>query len=321
MARRRPPEDRVRDLEPRLLERLRALATHPAARGLADDAAVLAWPLGLDLVATSDMLAEGVHFTPYCPPADIGWKLVAVNLSDLAAMGAKPVAVLMGAGIGGDRDPAWAEALVAGVGQALARYTVPLVGGDTIRAPDGSVLALTALGSVPPGAALGRGGAGEGDDLWVSGTIGDAGLGLGIARGAPGDPALLKRYRRPTPRLALGLALRGIATAAIDVSDGLFLDAARLAEASGLAAAIEGASIPLSDPARASGVGIAALAAMGDDYELLFAAPVAERATLAVLAADEAHSITRIGRLVAGRFGDLVLDGKPYGGPRGWRHR
>ncbi len=297
-------------LEGALLRQLQALATHQAARGLKDDAAVLGWPLGQDLVATHDMLAEGVHFTPECPPADIGWKLVAVNLSDLAAMGARPVGVLLGAGIGAGRGADWAAGLVRGLQQALERLGVPLLGGDTIRSGPASVLALTALGSVPPGAALGRMGATAGDQLWVSGTIGDAGLGLKVAQGAcfgADDAALLKRYRRPLPRLALGLALRGVASAAMDVSDGLLIDAARLAEASGLGVSIDSAAIPLSDAARASGVPAAELAASGDDYELLFAAPA--QANGAVLAAGQAAHVpvARIGRLVAGA--GLMLDG------------
>jgi thiamine-monophosphate kinase len=297
-------------LEAGLLRLLRRQATHPAARGLLDDAAVLGWPLGQDLVATHDMLAEGVHFTSDCPAADIGWKLAAVNLSDLAAMGARPVGVLMGAGIGTARGADWAAALVRGLGQALERFGVPLLGGDTIRSGPASVLALTALGSVPPGAALGRMGASAGDQLWVSGSIGDAGLGLRVAQGAhfgADDSILLKRYRRPVPRLALGLALRGVASAAMDVSDGLLIDAARLSEASGLGVAIDSAAIPLSDAARASGVPVAELAALGDDYELLFAAPAAA-AEVVKAAADAARvPVACIGRLAPGA--GLTLDG------------
>ncbi|WP_448577320.1 thiamine-phosphate kinase [Thermaurantiacus sp.] len=272
-----------------------------SARGFGDDAAVIPWPLGLELVATHDMLAEGVHFTPDCPPADIGWKLVAVNLSDLAAMGAKPVAVLMGAGIAADRDPAWARALLSGVRQALDRFGGLLVGGDTILSGPVSVLSLTALGSVPHDQALGRAGAGAGDDLWVSGTIGDAGLGLQVALGERGaDPFLLRRYRRPTPRLALGLALRGVATAAMDVSDGLLLDASRLAGASGLGVVIEADRIPLSEAARRSGVPVPVLAAMGDDYELLFTAPPGRRAAVEEAGEAARVAVTRIGTMRAG---------------------
>ncbi|MFN7399792.1 MAG: thiamine-phosphate kinase [Sandaracinobacter sp.] len=290
-------------LESGLLTQLRALATHPAARGLVDDAAVLGWPLGMDLVATHDMLAEGVHFTPDCPPADIGWKLVAVNLSDLAAMGARPVGVLLGAGIGASRGVDWAAGLVRGLGQALQEFGVPLLGGDTIRSGPTSVLALTALGSVPPGRALGRMGASAGDSLWVSGTIGDAGLGLQVALGArlgADDALLLKRYRRPQPRLALGLALRGIASAAMDVSDGLLIDSGRLAAASGLRAEIDSDAIPLSTAARASGVSVGDLAAFGDDYELLFAAAPGQRAAVEAAAGMARVPVRCIGRLVPG---------------------
>lgn len=292
---------------------MKAVARHPAARGLADDAAVLGWPLGQDLVATHDMLAEGVHFTPDCPPADIGWKLAAVNLSDLAAMGARPVGVLMGAGIGSARGPDWAAELLRGLMQCLDAYDTPLLGGDTIRTGPASVLSLTALGQVAPGSALSRGGALAGDDLWVSGTIGDAGLGLRVAQGfavsagAPGRAALLKRYRRPGPRLALGLALRGIASAAMDVSDGLLIDAARLAAASGLAVRLDSAAVPLSDAARETGVPVAELAAMGDDYELLFAAPPSARDMVAAAAAAARTPVGRIGALGPGT--GLLLDG------------
>ncbi|MGL6043503.1 MAG: thiamine-phosphate kinase [Sandaracinobacteroides sp.] len=307
-------------LEAELLARLRALAPHPAARGLADDAAVLHWPLGLDLVATHDMLAEGVHFTPDCPAVDIGWKLVAVNLSDLAAMGAKPVGVLMGAGIGAGRSIGWAEALVSGMAQALARHDVPLLGGDTIRCAAGSVLALTALGSVLPGRALGRAGATPGDDLWVSGTIGDAGLGLRVALGGSfgaADAALLKRYRRPVPRLALGLALRGVAAAAMDVSDGLLIDASRLAKASGLGVDLASADIPRSPEAVQSGISPADLAAMGDDFELLFAASPGKRAAVLDAAATARTPVSRVGMFRPGR--GLVLDGQTPSS-LGYRH-
>lgn len=305
-------------LEPALLARLTDLVTHPAARGLIDDAAVLDWPLGLQLVATHDMLAEGVHVTDRCPPADIGWKLVAVNLSDLAAMGARPVVVLMGAGIGSGRDVAWASALVAGVGQALDRFGGALLGGDTIRTGAASVLSLTALGSVPAGTALGRAGARPGDDLWVSGFVGDAGLGLQVALGRlPADPALLRRYRRPTPRLALGLELRGLASAAIDVSDGLLIDAGRLAAASGLEARIDSEAVPVSPAARATGTDVSALMAMGDDYELLFTAPPGRRAEVAAAAARARTPVRRIGDMQPGT--GIRLDGQAVE-PEGWQH-
>lgn len=284
-----------------------------------DDCALLDWPLGLQLVATHDMLAEGVHFTPDCPPADIGWKLVAVNLSDLAASGARPVGLLMGAGIGNERDPAWAREIVRGMAQAMARHDVPLLGGDTIRSGPASVLALTALGSVPAGKAFARTGAQPGDDLWVSGTIGDAGLGLQIALGRRAhDATLLKRYRRPTPRLAMGIALRGIATACMDVSDGLLLDASRLAMASGLAVGIESAAIPLSRQALGSGVAPLALAGMGDDCELLFSAPAVLRDSVLAAAGRSRTPVARIGDFSSGA--GLRVDGASTD-PVGYQHR
>jgi thiamine-monophosphate kinase len=270
------------------------------------------------------MLAEGVHFTPDCPPEDIGWKLAAINLSDLAAMGAAPLAALFGAGMGPGRDAAWAAALARGLAACLDAHGCPLVGGDTIRQPGPTTLSLTALGHLPHGSALSRAGAYNGDDLWVSGTIGDAGLGLEIAQGRrPWNRALLARYRRPAPRLALGRALRGLASAAMDVSDGLLLDAARLAEASGLAVRIDEAAIPLSTAARAAGVPARHLATLGDDYELLFAAPPACRDAL--IAAAGTTPITRIGTFgPPGQGGaPILLDafGQPISVDRlGYRH-
>ncbi len=280
---------------------MRALATHKAARGLLDDAAVLDWPLGLQLVATHDMLVEGVHYTADCPATDVAWKLLAVNLSDLAAMGAKPVGVLLGAAIGSSRPVDWPDAFATGLGRALEAFAVPMLGGDTVRGGVQTVLALTALGSVPAGSALSRGGASAGDDLWVSGTIGDAGLGLAVANGAglPADAGrkALRRYRGPTPRLALGQALRGLATAAMDVSDGLALDAARLAHASGAAAEIRLADVPLSDFAPGSEADRLAHVSAGDDYELLFAAPAERRDAILAAASQAKTQVTRIGQL------------------------
>jgi thiamine-monophosphate kinase len=240
---------RERDLIDRLLT---PLATHPAARGLRDDAAVLTPPLGRDLVLTHDVLACGVHYLPGDPPSDIAWKLLAVNLSDLAAKAARPVGVLMGLGLSAAEDDAWLTAFADGLARALDRWEVPLLGGDTVRGLDRAVLGLTAIGQVAPGRCPGRRGARAGDTLWVSGTIGDAGLGLAVARGAAEpDKALLARCRRPEPRLALGQALGGVATAMMDVSDGLLIDAGRLAAASGVAVHVDLTAMPVSAAATA----------------------------------------------------------------------
>lgn len=251
------------------LAALRGLPLHVGARGLLDDTAVLG-----DLVLTKDMIVEGVHFLAEDPPGDIAWKLVAVNLSDLAAKGAKPEGVLIGYPLGAD---SWDRAFLTGLDEALQAFACPLLGGDTVAQPPGAprTLSLTAVGRsdrTPE-----RAGAKPGDWLWVTGTIGDAGAGLSIARGTPGPDELLARYRRPTPRLAEGAALAPVVHAMMDVSDGLLIDATRMAAASGLAVAIDLALVPRS-PALVAFTGndyAARLAAAtaGDDYELLFALP------------------------------------------------
>ncbi len=281
---------------------LAPLATHRAARGLQDDAAVWLPPLGREIVLTHDTLAEGVHYLPHDPPSDVAWKLLAVNLSDLAAMGATPVGVLLGLTLGAGCDDAWVRGFVGGLARALAHFEIALFGGDTVRWGGGCVLGLTAVGTVARGAALGRGGAQVGDGVWVSGTIGDAGLGLAVARGdAAPDKHLLGRYRRPVPRVALGRALVGTASACMDISDGLLIDADRLATASGVGIALDLTALPVSTAAAArtpaADAGRLDLATAGDDYELLFTAPpgadIAARATAKV-------PLTRVGTVVAG---------------------
>lgn len=237
---------------------LRPLATHPAARAFSDDAAVLG-----DLVFTQDMLVEGVHYLPDDPPEDVAWKLLAVNLSDLAAKGATPVGVLMGYTLGGDTD--WDARFVAGLSAGLAHFQTALLGGDTVSNPHGPrVLSLTAIGRSP--VAPSRTGAKAGDLLYVTGTIGMAGLGLReLQQSSDAVGANVERYRRPVPRLTEGRALAPVAHAMMDVSDGLLIDAHRMAVASGLALEIDVDAVPVA------GERIAAITA-GDDYELLFAA-------------------------------------------------
>jgi thiamine-monophosphate kinase len=304
-----------------IAQRLAPLATSAAARGLADDAAVWTPPLGRDLVFTHDVLACGVHYVPGDPPSDIAWKLLAVNLSDLAAMGAAPCGVLLGLGLSAAEDDDWRAAFTAGLGRALVHFGVALWGGDTVTGLAAAVLGLTAVGSVEPETALSRSGAKVGDDLWVSGSIGDAGLGLAIALGhAPQDAALLKRFRRPEPRLALGRALIGTASAAMDVSDGLLIDADRLAQASGVALAIDLGAVPVSDAAAARCPTLAeriALTTAGDDYELLFTAPPG----VDVAALSGRTPVTRIGAVTAGRGVRLANQGVDVTPARlGWEH-
>jgi thiamine-monophosphate kinase len=287
------------------IDLLRKLATDPAARGLADDAAVVAPPPGRDLVLTHDMLVEGVHYLASDPPGDVAWKLVAVNLSDLAAKGATPLGLLMGYALA--RDEASDIAFAAGLAEVLAAFAVPLLGGDTVAMPAGAprALGLTAIGSVPHGLAPARSGARDGDLLWVTGAIGDAGLGLRIARGEIDGPVALRdAYRRPQPRLAAGRGLAPLVHAMADVSDGLLIDAGRIAAASGLSAGIDLDAIPLSTGflAFAGDDRTAHLAAAtsGDDYELLFAAPEAAREALLTVCQPLGLTVSAIGRFATG---------------------
>lgn len=287
------------------IARLRAIATHPAARGLMDDAAVLDVG-GTALVLTHDMLVEGVHFLADDAPADIAWKLVAVNMSDLAAKGAAPLGVLVGAGLA--RGAEWDAAFVGGLDAALSHFGAPLLGGDTVAMPAAGpvTLGLTAIGRAPQCGAPARSGAQRGDDLWVTGTIGDAGLGLALRQAQKGNcpPALLHAYARPQPDLALGQALAPLVTAMADVSDGLLLDAQRIAVASGVAIALSLEAVPLSDAWRmARGDGCADrldAATMGDDYRLLFTAPPAHADAVRAAALRCRAPLTRIGTCAAG---------------------
>lgn len=276
--------------EAAFIARLHGIAIDPAARGLRDDVALLAPPPGRSLVLTHDMIVEGVHFLPVDTPADVAWKLVAVNLSDLAAKGATPLGALLGYPL--STEPGWDEAFLDGLAAVLARFGLPLLGGDTVSVPAGAprLLGLTAIGTVPPDGAPSRSDAQAGDILWVAGAIGDAGLGLRIARGEIAGPErLLAAYRRPQPLLTEGAAIARHAHAMSDVSDGLLIDAARIADASCLALALDLDSVPLSPEAVAlAGDGRAArlaAATAGDDYALLAAVPDQHRAAMAALGA------------------------------------
>lgn len=249
------------------LDLLMPLAGHPAARGFADDAAVLDVPVS-PLVLTHDMIVEGVHYLADDPPQDVAWKLVAVNLSDLAAKGARPVGVLLGYALA--RAAEWDAAFIAGLTEVLDSFEVPLLGGDTVRMPEGAPRAygLTAIGAAHPSGTPSRAGAQPGDILYVTGRLGAAGLGLAIAQGEiEGPMEWLAAYRRPQPRLAEGLALAPLVHAMADISDGLLIDAARMAAASRLALEIDLDAVPVEGEDRISAI------TAGDDYELLFAGP------------------------------------------------
>lgn len=290
------------------------------ALGLLDDAALLTPPAGRELVLAADAMVAGVHFLENDPPDTIGRKLLRVNLSDLAAMGADPLGYLMTVALPRGTPDAWLAAFAAGLAEDQARFGLAVLGGDTVSTPGPLTLSLTILGSVAPGTALRRAGAEAGDDVWVSGRIGDGWLGLRAARGDRADPegALAARYRLPEPRLALGRALRGVAHACMDVSDGLLQDLSHLCRAGGVSAEVEAALVPVSDPAAP----IEALVTGGDDYELLFAA--APRDAARVLAAAGATPVTRIGRFTAGAPHVTLLDagGRDVTPERlGWSHR
>jgi thiamine-monophosphate kinase len=295
--------------ERQVLERLRRIATSPEARGLLDDVAVLD-----GLVITHDSIAEGVHFLANDPPSSVGWKLVAVNLSDLAAKGASPAGAMLSLTLSGDGG--WENEFLTGVEHACESYSLPLIGGDTISLPPGAprVLGMTAIGRsgahVPH-----RSGGQPGDILWVVGTIGDAAAGLESLRAdqrATGH--LVDIYRRPIPQLGAGQALAPHAHAMMDVSDGLLLDARRMAEASGCGAAVDLDALPLSSAFVAErGCGKTArlfAATAGDDYALLAALPAdLDPATLSL---PPGTKIARIGTLSAGGTSlSLTSDGEP----------
>ena len=254
------------------IERIRSIATDPGARGLQDDAALVD-----GLVLTHDMIAQGVHFRADDPPASVGWKLVAVNLSDLAAKGASPLAALMGASL--SRDARWDEGFLAGVAAACESFGLALVGGDTIALPPEAplVFGLSAIGRAGP-ATPARSGGRPGDRLWIAGFIGDAAAGLAALEGDDqAEGTLVEAYRRPIPLIEAGRRMATSATAMMDVSDGLLLDLSRLCAASGRGARIDLDAVPLSDDfiaARGGGREARLFATTGgDDYALLAAFP------------------------------------------------
>jgi thiamine-monophosphate kinase len=291
------------------IEALRALATDPASRSLLDDAAVLEFA-GASLVLTHDMLVEGVHYRADDPPEDVAWKLVAVNLSDLAAKGAAPVGVLLGYALG---EADWDRAFARGLGTALAAFDLPLLGGDTVALPAGAprVLGMTAIGRAGT-AVPARSGARPGDHLWVTGTIGDAGAGLELLRNGRREPAaLVERYRQPRPRLEAGRRLAALAAAMMDVSDGLLIDTRRIAQASGCLVRVELEDVPRSAELLALRDDPLAAATAGDDYELLFAARPDAAPQLLALAEEIGLPFSRIGRFETGTGLALTRSGKP----------
>lgn len=285
--------------------------------GIGDDAALLAVPAGCDLVAATDTLVAGVHFPPTSPAASIGHRALAVNLSDLAAMGARPAWALLALTLP-QAEEAWLGEFTAGFAALARAHRVALVGGDTTRGPLTVTVAL--LGHVPQGEALTRAGGRAGDVLFVSGTPGDAAAGLALEQGELAGLALpaadvgylRERFRLPTPRLALGQQLRGLASACIDVSDGLLADAGKLAAASGLGCELSYAAVPLSEALLAA-VGAERAHELaftgGDDYELCFAVPAQNLARLSAELPPQRWGYARIGVLAEGAGASVVRDG------------
>jgi thiamine-monophosphate kinase len=306
---------------------LKPLATGAGALGLVDDAALIDPPPGCQLVLTKDAMVAGVHFLEDDPPAAIAQKLLRVNLSDLAAMGATPLGYLLALARSRAIDDAWLEGFCQGLAADQARYGITLLGGDTVGTPGPLTLSLTAIGTVSRGRALLRRAARAGDRLWVSGTLGDAALGLRVLQGTlhPGAAAaevLIGRYRLPEPRLGLGRRLFGLAHAAIDVSDGLLADLRHILDASGIGAVVEAARLPLPEAAQGLDGALDAALAGGDDYELLFTAPEAATAALEALGRELDLRLTPIGH-AREEPGLVVLgpDGRELPQERGgWTH-
>jgi thiamine-monophosphate kinase len=304
----------------------------PGGLGLTDDAALIECPPGHRLVATVDQAVEGVHFLPDDPPELVAKKLLRRNLSDLAAMGAIPRHYLVTSALPKSRDDDWVRGFAEGLAEDQHRFGVALLGGDSTATPGPVALTLTAIGEVGIGREIRRGGARPGDRIWVSGTIGDAFLGLKVLQGEYSDlapehrAALTARFQLPEPRTTLGPRLAGTAHAMIDVSDGLLADLGHICEVSGVGAEVRLARLPLSRAAQQI-VAVcpelaAPLAAGGDDYELLFTASIDAGATIAALASELGVPITEIGLIDTGervRLIDEVGQEIPVA-EAGWRH-
>jgi len=296
------------------------LATDPGAFGLTDDAAIIK-PSGDDVVVTTDAIVEGVHFLPDDPPDTVAQKALRVNLSDLAAKGAAPAGFVLTLALR-EVDEGWLTAFAEGLGRDAGAFGCPLLGGDTVSTPGPVTVSITAFGRVPPDQMIHRGGARPGDRVVVTGTIGDAALGLDVLRRGrvaaalaadlPAREALIGRYRVPQPRNALAGALRACAHAAMDVSDGLAGDLAKLCAASGTSAVIDVASIPLSPAAKAALASNAAnmqmLISGGDDYEILCTIPEQGFEEFARAAGQAGVPVASIGRIVAGAAMPQFLD-------------
>ncbi|AKM30092.1 thiamine-phosphate kinase [Pandoraea faecigallinarum] len=287
-----------------LIDRFFARATRQGEHvtlGIGDDCALLRPPAGEQLAISSDMLVEGRHFFADVDPRTLGHKTLAVNLSDLAAMGARPLGFTLALALP-DSDPAWLGPFAQGLAELADRYECPLIGGDTTRGPRN--LCVTVFGSVPGVQALRRDAAQPGDDLWISGTLGDARLALGALRGewtlVDSELALARRAMDvPEPQIALGLALRGVARAALDISDGLLGDLGHILARSGMSAHIDVDALPRSALLAAQSPDIQRLCTLagGDDYQLCFSADAAQRGRIEAIGNQLGIRVTRIGTI------------------------
>ena len=312
--------------EDRLIARHFApLALDPGAFGLTDDAAVITPPPGCDLVVTTDGVIAGVHFFPDDPPDKIARKVLRMNLSDLAAKGARPVGFLISVSLSANVDDAWIASFAAGLGDDAKLYGCPLLGGDTDRTPGPIAVSITAFGAVPHGAMVRRSTAKAGDCVVVTGTIGDSALGVRLRRDANlaqrwrlSDAMrahLEQRYLLPEPRNAIAEAVLQHASSAMDVSDGLVGDLAKLCRASGVAAEIDVAHVPFSEAARAALTADPALIEIalsgGDDYEIVLTLNPEKLAAFQAAAKTAGVAVSEIGHIAAGQGASFIRDGKP----------
>jgi len=288
-----------------LIQRYFTRATPSAVLGVGDDAALVRVGSGMELAISTDMLVSGTHFFADTDPYMLGHKALAVNISDMAAMGAQPRWATLAISLP-EEDEVWLERFSAGFFALADEYHVELIGGDTTHGPLN--LSITIMGEVPQGKALRRDGAQVGDEIWVSGKLGDAALALAHMQGKLTLPdasfsATAAALHQPTPRVVLGMALRGIARSAIDVSDGLLADLGHILQCSNVAAEIEFAALPLSThlrPYMEQALGIKCALAGGDDYELCFTSPASRHAEIEKISAQLALPLSCIGKIVQG---------------------
>jgi thiamine-monophosphate kinase len=307
------------------------LASDPGAFGLKDDAAAIPSRPGFDLVVTTDAIAEGTDFFAYDPAGTVAQKALRVNLSDLAAKGAVPEYYLLAITLPPTITPDWLTAFAAGLAADQKTFRISLLGGDTSRGEGLLTIHVTAFGFVPHGKILRRSGAKPGDAVYVTGTIGDSGGGLAIFKREKHTldetrrDYLIGRYRVPQPPVAFGQALRDLASASVDVSDGLMADLGHVASASGARLLIEAAAIPRSEALRALwGDGEAAIVravTAGDDYQIAFAADPSQDAKIKASAVAAGITVTRVGQVEAGEGISLTMDGRALAiGNPGYRH-